>query len=90
MLTYHGTCRGKRVTVSDDIDRSCVIPLIDECHITGNIYMSRTQSDARNSLVNVLDAALVLDMALILIREFLKAVENRIRSNYAYSAVSGL
>ena len=52
--------------------------------------MCGTHRDTGNRLINILYAAVILDVALILIREFNKAVKNSVRCYYAYCAVSCL
>ena len=75
MLTDHGTCSWQRVITTDQVDRICVITLMNVCNVTRNINMCRTECHAWDLLTYIGRTFPFFYMALILICKSFKSFQ---------------
>ena len=76
MLTDHGTCSWQRVITTDQVDRICVITLMNVCNVTRNINMCRTECHAWDLLTYIGRTFPFFYMALILICKSFKSFQS--------------
>ena len=87
VLADHGTGRGKGVVLPHHGHCAGIILLCDQGNIAGDVHMGRAHGDAGDGLANLLLTHMPVDMADVLVAEFLQPLQDHLRRLIADGAV---